>query len=77
MKVGDYEPRICKKGEEETDLMNDEVNPIKEGDVFWVVMMERNCMFDVKEQKDAEIISRLIKIEKMIRSLYKFGNNGD
>jgi hypothetical protein len=63
--VGDYEPRVVKKGVEETTL------DIKEGEVYWVVQVDEEGQMDVKEQIDAEILSRLIKIEAVLKRNFR------
>lgn len=61
MRIGHYEPRVVKKGFEETAL------DVKEGEVYWVVQLDRDGQMDVKEQIDAEILARLVRIEALLR----------
>lgn len=61
MRVGHYEPRVVKKGSEETVL------PVKEDEVFWVIQIDKHTKCDVMHQESAEIISRLVKIENLLR----------
>ena len=57
LKIGEYEPVKVEKGVNETTL------PLKEGEIFWMV----NC----ETQTEAEIISRLIRIEKLLKRKWK------
>jgi len=61
MKIGQYEPREMKKGVDETVL------PVKEGGVFWVIQIDKHTKCDVLHQESAEIISRLVRIENLLR----------
>ena len=65
MKPGDYEPRTVMKGIEETFLN------IPEGGVYWLVQMDKDSQMDVKEQIDAVILSKLIRIERALKGLKK------
>jgi len=60
MKIGNYESRIVKKGVEETTI------GVPEGHEYYVIQMDKFSQLDVKTQAEAEIISRLIKIEKLL-----------
>lgn len=62
LKVGEYISCIHKKGIEEYAGMD----KIKEGELFWTIKQEKGYM-DVKRQEDAEIIGRLIIIERLLR----------
>ena len=57
MNIGEYEPRTVEKGVEETTL------PVKEGTVYWIVQTGKEEQMDVEKQSEAEILSRLIKLE--------------
>jgi predicted RNase H-like nuclease (RuvC/YqgF family) len=61
MRIGHYEPRVVEKGVNETDFK------LKEGDVYWVVELEDHSQMDVKEQIDAEILARLVRVEALLR----------
>ena len=58
--VGHYGPVKVEKGVNETIL------PLKEGMIFWTVELGNRSSFDVERQEDAEILSRLVRIEKKI-----------
>lgn len=62
--VGFYEPMKVKKGVNETTL------PLKEGQIFWLIKTEYGG-FDTERQEDAEIISRLVRIEQMLKKIIK------
>jgi len=59
--IGFYEPKEVQKGVEET------VIPLKEGDIFWEVTVSPGHFFDCKNQTEAEIISRLARIENILK----------
>jgi len=61
MKIGNYEPNRVKKGYNETHLK------LKEGETFWVVQIEKDVQMDVITQTEAEIISRLVRIENKMK----------
>lgn len=61
-KVGEYYPVIKKKGYQDTDLEG-----VNEGDEFWEVVCENKGILDVKTQTEAEIVSRLVRIEKLLK----------
>lgn len=68
-KVGNYLPVKIKKGVNETflqDYTNNNKKPLKEGDIFWMVNLGNGASFDCERQEDAEIISRLVKIENKL-----------
>lgn len=65
-KVGSYFPVKVEKGINETTL------PLKEGDIFWEVNLGDGGFFDTEHQEDAEIISRLVRIEKLLRKIKCF-----
>ena len=72
--VGHYEPVIIKKGVNETflqDYTNNSRKPLKEGDIFWMVNLGDGASFDVERQEDAEILSRLINIDKKLNRLLR------
>lgn len=64
LKIGSYEPVKVKKGYNETVL------PLKEGDIFWLIRTEDGG-FDTLRQEDAEIISRLIRVEQLLKRLMR------
>lgn len=59
-KVGHYVPMVVKKGE--TELGN-----CKDGTVFWMVCLGEGAYFDVMKQSEAEILSRLVRIENLLK----------
>jgi hypothetical protein len=61
LKVGEYEPRVVRKGVEETTL------DIPEGGVYWCICLGKGVEMDVGTQAEAEIISRLVRIEALLR----------
>jgi hypothetical protein len=61
-KPGEYYPVIKLKGKQDTDLEG-----VNEGDVFWEVVCENKSILDVKTQTEAEIVSRLVRIEKLLK----------
>ena len=65
MKVGDYELRIVKDGFEETSLN------IPEGGTYYVVQLEKEGQMDVATHLEAEILSRFVRIENMLKGLKK------
>ena len=62
LSVGDYTPLVQKKGINEAFI-----DDIKEGDIFWCVKLEDHVCIDVKQQEDAEILSRLVRIENILK----------
>lgn len=60
--IGRYGSFIQKKGKCEACLDN-----IKDGEAFFTIQLEDNTALDVKSQADAEIISRLVRIEQLLR----------
>jgi hypothetical protein len=58
MPIGEYETVTQKKGKEEAFL-----DGIREGQVFWRVRISEEDWFDCKTQIEAEILSRLVRIE--------------
>jgi len=64
MEIGHYEPRKVKKGEEETTL------DIPEGEVYWLIQLDKDAQLDVETQTEAEIISRLIRIENLLKNRF-------
>ena len=65
MKVGDYEPFTHKK-----KLHEAFIEGIKEHEIFWTIYTEDGG-YDTKSQDNAIIISKLIKIEKMLEEMKK------
>jgi hypothetical protein len=66
MKIGMYEPRVVKKGKEETFY------GVPEGTIIWTVQTEKDGGgFDLLKQTDAEIISRLVRIEYLLEKINK------
>lgn len=65
MKPGDFEPRIVKKGIEETSLK------VKEGGTYWYVVAAEGGGYDVKEEIDAIILSHLIRIEIILKKNFR------
>lgn len=64
LKIGHYEPHVQKKGEDESFIKT------KEGDVYWMIRTEDGYI-DVKTQTEAEIISRLVRIERLLKNANK------
>jgi len=64
MIVGDYMPQTQKRGECEAFI-----DGMKDGETFWTIQLSKQAKFDVKRQEDAEIISRLVKIQQKLRCL--------
>jgi len=60
--VGDYLPMVVKKGE--TEFAGE---PLKNGTVFWTVCTETGGYMDVKTQSEADIIARLVRLERLLR----------
>jgi len=58
MKIGEYEPRVQKKDYDECFGAD-----LAEGDLYWTVKIDKEGYLDVLTQTDAEIISRLVRIE--------------
>lgn len=65
MKIGEYQLFKVEKNINETTL------PLKEGELFWTVRLSKDVDFDCETQTEAEIISRLVKIENMLKKLSK------
>ncbi len=65
LKIGDYEPVKVQKGFNETTLL------LKEGEIFWTIRLNNEGLFDVEKQEDAEIISRLVRIENLLKKVLK------
>jgi hypothetical protein len=61
-KPGDYEPFVQKKGVEEMSGTE-----LKDGEVFWTVWFDNTGGFDTVSQAEAIIISKLVKIEQMLK----------
>ena len=62
MKIGNYESVAQKKGYDEAFI-----DEIKEGQVYWRVQIDKYGQMDLRTQFEAEVISRLVKIEKLLR----------
>ena len=62
LKIGTYEPRTVRKGVEEAPSLR-----VAEGDTYWVVQTEKDGQLDVETQAEAEIISRLVRIENILK----------
>ena len=43
------------------------IDNIKKGDIFYTIRMEGGGYYDTKEQDVAEILSRLVRIEQMLK----------
>lgn len=56
-------PRVQKKGFEEFT----EKGAIKEGDTYWEVQLDRDGQYNVKTQFEAEVMSRLVRIERILK----------
>ena len=63
LKVGDYLPFVQSKGKVESFI----TPKLKDGTVFWTVRIDKDGYFDLKEQSDAEILSRLVRIENLLK----------
>jgi hypothetical protein len=61
MKIGEYDVRVVKKGVETTSL------PVKEGEVYYMIRLDKHSWMDVQNQINAEIISRLVRIENLLK----------
>lgn len=62
MEIGEYEPRVVEKGVEETSLN------VEEGGTYWIVQLV-DSQFDCATQEQAEILSRLVRIEQKLDKL--------
>lgn len=60
-KIGHYEPVKVEKGVNETSL------PLKEGEIFWEVCIGKGAGYGCLTQTEAEIISRLVIIEQLLK----------
>lgn len=65
IKIGEYDIRIVKKGIETTSL------PIKEGEPYYMIRLDKESWMDVGSQVHAEILSRLIRIENKLKEKKK------
>ena len=63
-RIGHYAPSTQEKGKNEAAI-----GGVKEGKLFWTVYMGEGCYFDVTNQFEAEILSKLVKIEHMLKKL--------
>ena len=61
-KIGEYETCLHEPGENEAFI-----DGIKEGEVFYTIRLDKDGCFDVKTQAEAEIISRLVRIENLLK----------
>lgn len=64
IKIGSYDVRIV--GKNETTSLS-----LKTGDVYYMVRVDKDGLMDVESQVDAEIISRQVRIENMLKKLTK------
>jgi len=65
MNVGEYEQNTVQKGIVQTEL------DLKEGETFWTVKTDRYDYLDVKTKIEAEILSRLIRVETILNKIFK------
>jgi hypothetical protein len=65
LKVGDYDVRIVKKGHETTSL------PVKEGGTYYIVRVDNSSWIDVLHLVDAEMLSRQVRIEALLKKMFK------
>jgi hypothetical protein len=65
MRVGSYDVRVVKKVVEETNL------PVKEGGIYYIVRVDRESWIDVLNLVDAEMLSRQVRIESLLKKLTK------
>jgi hypothetical protein len=65
--IGDYSLREYKPGETECFCPNN----LADGDIFWTVQLDEYGKLDVLTQADAEIISRLVKLDLRLDKLTK------
>ena len=63
LKVGDYDVRVVKKGFEETNL------PVMDGGIYYIVRVDKSSWIDVLHLVDAEMLSRLVRVENMLKKL--------
>jgi len=63
MKIGSNEPRVVKKGFEETTL------DVPEGETYWIVQIDKIGQMDVEKQVEAELLSRLVRVELKLDKL--------
>ena len=68
IEIGEYSIETYKKGYNETAIDCLSVKGIwKNGDVFYQIRTDEEGWMDVALQEDAEIISRLIRIERLLK----------
>lgn len=67
VKKGNYEAIVQEKGKNEAFI-----DGIKEGECFYTVGLGEGVGYDTKSQFEAEVLSRLVKIEKRLSA---FANN--
>ena len=66
MDIGEYRVYTHKEGKHEAFIEG-----ILEGEVFYTIKLDEHGKLDVKTQAEAEIISRLIKIENKLKLIDK------
>ena len=64
LKIGGYESVVQKKGINEAFI-----DGVKEGQVYWRVRIDRDGQMDLKTQFEAEVISRLVRVERLLDKL--------
>ena len=62
---GQYVPIKVEKGVNETAL------DLEEGDIYWEVCLEPGAHFDVETQFEAEVMVRLVRMQKILNSITK------
>jgi len=73
IKVGDYSVKVYKKGYNENAIESLNMNgKWKDRDVFYQVRLNKEDWFDVCTQEEAEIISRLVRIENKLNKVNKW-----
>ena len=65
-KVGEYTLHLQNKGYDEACIEG-----IKNGEAFYTIQLDKFGQFDTKSQAEAEIISRLVRIENMLKRVEK------
>ena len=62
MKIGEYDVRIV--GKDETTSL-----PLKKGEAYYMVRLDKSSWMDVEEHIDAEVLSRLVRVEVLLKKL--------
>jgi hypothetical protein len=62
--IGSYCPEIYEKGKNEACIHKIMTN----GDIFWTVNLGKGAYYDTLSQDNAEIIARLVRIEKLLKN---------